>query len=166
MKTKEETMSIIHHENNHREINTFEEIEILKAASSKYLLNDVIAGQNDPMYELLPSSAFWTPRSTVQTKQKKDIWKPNNWLNSNCQTEETSTPHKTCWKCRVNDERPTEKETTSEWDDGGKIGNKNKWTYIARIVAMSTRNMTRLCSLSSFHIQNISLKKKTYVYSE
>jgi hypothetical protein len=58
MKTKEETMSIIHHENNHREINTFEEIEILKAASSKYLLNDVIAGQNDPMYELLPSSAF------------------------------------------------------------------------------------------------------------
>ena len=35
MKTIEETMSIIHHENNHRKINTLEEIEILKAASSK-----------------------------------------------------------------------------------------------------------------------------------
>ena len=29
--------------------NTLEEIEILKAASSKHLLNDVIAGQNDPI---------------------------------------------------------------------------------------------------------------------
>jgi hypothetical protein len=40
-------MSIIHLENNHRKVNTFEELEILKAASSKYLLNDVIAGQKD-----------------------------------------------------------------------------------------------------------------------
>jgi hypothetical protein len=56
MKTIEETWSIIHLENNHRKINTLEEIEILKAASSKYLLNDVIAGQNDPLYKLLPSS--------------------------------------------------------------------------------------------------------------
>jgi hypothetical protein len=55
MKTIEETMSIIHLENNHRKINTLEVIEILKAASSKYLLNDVIAGQNDPIYKLLPS---------------------------------------------------------------------------------------------------------------
>ena len=31
-------------------LNTLEEIEILKAASSKHLLNDVIAGQNDPIY--------------------------------------------------------------------------------------------------------------------
>jgi GIY-YIG catalytic domain. len=44
MKTIEETISIIHLENNHRKINKLEEIEILKAASSKYLLNDVIAG--------------------------------------------------------------------------------------------------------------------------
>ena len=44
-KTIEETMSIIHLENNHTKINTLEEIEILKAASSKYLLNDVIAGK-------------------------------------------------------------------------------------------------------------------------
>ena len=32
-----------------------EEVEILKATSSKYLLNDVIAGQNDPMYKLYPT---------------------------------------------------------------------------------------------------------------
>jgi hypothetical protein len=37
---------------------TVEEIEILKAASSKYLLNDVIAGQNDPIYILLPTSVI------------------------------------------------------------------------------------------------------------
>ena len=42
-------MFIIHLENNHRKINTLEEIEILKAASSKNLLDDVIAGQNDPI---------------------------------------------------------------------------------------------------------------------
>ena len=54
----EETMSIIHLENNHRKIITFEEIEILKAASSKYLLNDVIAGQTDPIYKLLSSSVI------------------------------------------------------------------------------------------------------------
>ena len=48
MKTIEETMSIIHLENNHTKINTLEEIEIIKAASSENLRNDVIAGQNDP----------------------------------------------------------------------------------------------------------------------
>ena len=58
MITIEETMSIIHLENNHRKINTLEEIEILKAISSKYLLNDVIAGQNDPIYKLLPTSVI------------------------------------------------------------------------------------------------------------
>jgi hypothetical protein len=68
MKTIEETMSIIYLENNHREINTLHETEILKAASSKYLLNNVIAGQNEPMYKLLPSSVIRTPRSTAQTK--------------------------------------------------------------------------------------------------
>ena len=47
------------------EINTLEEIKILKAASTKYLINDVIAGQTDPMYELLPSSVISTPRSTT-----------------------------------------------------------------------------------------------------
>ena len=57
MKTIQETMTIIHIENNHRKINTLE-IEILKAASSKHLLNDVIAGINDPIYKLLPTSVI------------------------------------------------------------------------------------------------------------
>ena len=55
MKTIEETMPIRHIENNHRKINILEEIEVLKAISSKYLLNDVLAGQNDPIYKLLPT---------------------------------------------------------------------------------------------------------------
>jgi hypothetical protein len=54
METIEETLPTTHLERNHRKINTLERIEILKAASSKYLHNDVIAGQNDPMYKLLP----------------------------------------------------------------------------------------------------------------
>ena len=41
MKTIEETMSIIHLESNHRKINMLEEMKILKAASSKYLFNDI-----------------------------------------------------------------------------------------------------------------------------
>jgi hypothetical protein len=89
LKTIEETMSIIHLENNHRKTNTLEEIEILKAASSKYLLNDVIAGQNDPMYKLLPSSVILTQRSTAQTKQQRKFRNPTikiiSYLNSNCQ---------------------------------------------------------------------------------
>ena len=52
-------LSIIHLENNHRKINTLEEIEILKtASSSKYLFNDVTAGQNDPIYKRLPTSVI------------------------------------------------------------------------------------------------------------
>ena len=58
---------------NHRKINTLEEIEILKADSSKYLLNDVISGQNDPIYKLLPTSVIWNPRSTAQAKQQTKI---------------------------------------------------------------------------------------------
>ena len=53
-------------------------------------------------------------------------------LNSNCQLAKPGDRRnfntlKTCLKCCVNDERPTgKKNTTDEWDDGGKIGNKNK----------------------------------------
>ena len=36
------------------------DLEILKAASSKHLHNDVIAGQNDPIYKLLPTSVVRT----------------------------------------------------------------------------------------------------------
>ena len=58
MKTIEETMSIIHLEKNHRKVNTLEEIEMLKAASSKYLLYDINAGQNDPIYKFLLTSVI------------------------------------------------------------------------------------------------------------
>ena len=36
--------------------------------------------------------------------------------------------HKTCLECCDNNKRPTGKmkNTNTEWDDGGKIGNKNK----------------------------------------
>ena len=45
------------------------------------------------------------------------------------ETQESSTPYKTCWKCRIDDEKPTgKKNTTAEWDDGGKIGFNNKWS--------------------------------------
>ena len=41
--------------------------------------------------------------------------------------EETSTPYKICWECRINDESPTGKEnTTIEWNVSGKIGKQNK----------------------------------------
>ena len=51
-------------------------------------------------------------------------WTPN--VNSPSQeTEDTSTPNKTFWKCRDNDGRPTgKKNTTFEWDDGER-GNSN-----------------------------------------
>jgi hypothetical protein len=42
MKTIEGTMSIIHQENNHTKINTLEETEISKAASSENLLSDIV----------------------------------------------------------------------------------------------------------------------------
>jgi len=54
----DDIIDIIHIENKPRKINTLEEIEILKAAFSKYLLNDVIAGYNDPIYKLLPTSVI------------------------------------------------------------------------------------------------------------
>ena len=72
MKTIEETRSITHLENNHRKINMLEEIEILKAASSKYLFNDVIAGQNEPTYKL--KKKFRNPTIEIISD-----------LNSNCQ---------------------------------------------------------------------------------
>jgi hypothetical protein len=37
---------------------SLEEIKILKAASSKHLLNTVIAGQKDLMHKLIPSSVI------------------------------------------------------------------------------------------------------------
>ena len=43
---------------------------ILKAASSENLLNYIIAGQNDPIYKLLPSQWFELQDNTAQTKQQ------------------------------------------------------------------------------------------------
>jgi hypothetical protein len=43
------------------------------------------------------------------------------------ETQETTSPNKSRCECRFNDKRPTgKKNTTHEWDDGGKIDNKNK----------------------------------------
>ena len=104
MKTVEETMSIINLEKNHRKINTLEEIETLKAASSKHLLNDDIARQHDPMYGLLPSisdlksnSQLPKPgdRRNFDTQQLKEsvIWtRMVNWPGR--ATEEISTSNK------------------------------------------------------------------------
>ena len=75
MKWKQK-MKLIQVENNHRQIKTLEEIEILKEASFKYLL-DV-------------KSVIWT--STVNCPSQE--------------TEEISTPYKICWECRINDESP------------------------------------------------------------
>ena len=49
---------------------------------------------------------------------------------------ETSTPNKTRWECRVNNERPTGKKTTIEWEDCGKYVikiNNSKYRYIYEI---------------------------------
>ena len=46
------------------------------------------------------------------------------------ETEETSTLRKTCWKCRDNDERPTGKNATIEWEDCEKINSNLNLTEI------------------------------------
>ena len=76
MKTIEETVSIIHLENNHRKINTLEEIEILKAAYSKYLLNDVIAGQKDSMFNVSPHQWFELQDEQHRPSNKKKFRNP------------------------------------------------------------------------------------------
>ena len=81
MKTIQETMSITQQENNHRKTNTLEEIEILKAASSENLLNDVIAGQNDPIYKLLPSQKFELQDKTNPDQATNKIVQANNYNN-------------------------------------------------------------------------------------
>ena len=85
-----------------------EEIEIPKAASSKYVPNDVIAGQSDPIYKLIPTQWFelqdQQPRPSNQQKFK--ILKTKNYkisdLNSNCQLPKPGdrsnfNTDKTCW---------------------------------------------------------------------
>ena len=40
---------------NHEKINKLEEIEIIKAAASQNILNDIINSRNDPLYKILIS---------------------------------------------------------------------------------------------------------------
>ena len=100
-----------------------QEIEILQAASSsKYLLNDVFAGQNDPMYRLLPSvsdlnSNCQLPRPNDRRNFDTEQWKESLvWTPTvNCPgraTEETSTPNKTCRRGK-DDERRTGMNATN-----------------------------------------------------
>ena len=59
-----------------------EEIEILKAASSKYLFNDIITGWKHPMYRLIPSvSDLNSQRLTAQAGQIKKFWQPTTPAN-------------------------------------------------------------------------------------
>ena len=46
-------MTILHKENSPEKIIKLEEIDILKAATSLNLINDVINGKNDPLYKIL-----------------------------------------------------------------------------------------------------------------
>jgi hypothetical protein len=66
-------MSLIHQEKNHRKINTLEEIEILKVASSKNLLNDAIAGQKDPIYKRFPSQRFELQDQQPRPRKKQNF---------------------------------------------------------------------------------------------
>ena len=50
-------------------------LEILKAASSKYLLNDVIAGQSDPIYRLLLSVSDLNSSDRRNFDTKQDLQK-------------------------------------------------------------------------------------------
>ena len=54
--------------------------------------NDIIAGQNDPIYKLLPTSVIWTPRSTAEAKQQTKFWKPTIIIISDCPSQETEVP--------------------------------------------------------------------------
>jgi hypothetical protein len=55
MKNIDDIMTILHEESNHEKINKLEEIEIIKAAASFNILNNIINGRNDPLYKILIS---------------------------------------------------------------------------------------------------------------
>ena len=63
-----------------------------------------------------------------------------------CQEIEETSFYKTCRECHVNDERPTGKKiTTTEWDDGGIIGNKHK--SILCVLKTNILNTAVFCSI-------------------
>ena len=94
---------------------------------------------------------------TLRPPPPLNVWR-NLWMHPNCpsqETDETSTPNKTCWECRVNDERPKGKKNTVEWDEGGKIGNKyklifteesNDWRRVAEYDGSELCNMGCQCA--------------------
>ena len=98
----------------------------------KFLLSPGLGSWQLEFKSLIIVIVIWTPRSTAQTKQQTKFWKPTitiiSDLNPNCQLPKlgdrrNSNTHKTCWKCCINNERPTEKKHTNVvWDDGVKIG--------------------------------------------
>ena len=53
MRNVEDIMTVINSESNNRKINILEEIQIVRAAKSVDILNDVINGKNEPLYILL-----------------------------------------------------------------------------------------------------------------
>jgi hypothetical protein len=55
MKNIDNIIIILHKESNHEKINRLEEIEIIKAAASQNILNDVINSRNDPIFKTLVS---------------------------------------------------------------------------------------------------------------
>ena len=52
MKNIEDVMTILHKESNHEKINQLEEIQIIKAAASQNILNDIINGRNDLLQKI------------------------------------------------------------------------------------------------------------------
>ena len=132
MKTIDETLTIIHLENNHRKINTLEEIEILKAVSPNTY--SIVSSQDKMTQYTNFSPHQWfelkDQHSRPSNKQKFKIFKTNNYkindLNSNRQLPKQGDRsnlyiHKACWKCCINNEMPTGKKHTSvRWEDAEK----------------------------------------------
>jgi hypothetical protein len=116
MKTIEETMSIIHLENNHRKINSLEEIEILKAASSKYLLNV----QTSPLISDLNSKINSPDQATNKILNTK-IYN-NQWFKLQLSTAQARRQMKLqdlLKNVALATKDLQEKKTTCEWDGDG-----------------------------------------------
>ena len=54
MRNIQDTMIIISTKNNHAKLNILEEIQIMRAAVSGDILNDVFIGKNESFFKLLP----------------------------------------------------------------------------------------------------------------
>jgi hypothetical protein len=62
MRPMEETMTILHFENDYKRINALEEMKIMKATTSEHMLN--IIQNNHPLYRMLQSVQDQTTTST------------------------------------------------------------------------------------------------------